>query len=59
MEFENHTVFEKILEPFMFLLDQQVKNFDGDDQKYKLSLKPFTLNLLFGINTIRHTFCCQ
>ncbi|CAN2047296.1 transposase [Candidatus Magnetomoraceae bacterium gMMP-13] len=49
MEFKNHTVFEKILEPFMCLLDQQVKNLDGDDQKYKLSLKPFTLNLLFGI----------
>lgn len=42
-------VFEKICEPLQPLLDETIRSMQDDSQKYKLSLGPFTINLIYGI----------
>lgn len=43
------TVFEKIISPLLPLLQKEAVSLKDDSDTYKLSLFPFTINLLFGI----------
>lgn len=50
MEKDNDkNVFFKILSPLKSCIEDAKKNIKGDEETYKLSLSPFTINLLFGI----------
>lgn len=42
-------IFFKILSPLIPFIEDAQKNIKGDEKTYKLSLTPFTINLLFGI----------
>jgi len=42
-------VFEKILEPLFFLIEEAQKSMQDDSETYTLSFTAFTTNLLFGI----------
>ena len=48
-ELKEINVFNKILEPVLPLLKDAQNNIPGDSDDYKLSLLPFTVNLLFAI----------
>ena len=48
-ELKELNVFDKILEPVFPLIKEAQNKIDGDSNNYKLSLLPFTVNLLFAI----------
>jgi len=48
-ELKEINVFNKILEPVLPLIEDAQNNIPGDSDGYKLSLLPFTVNLLFAI----------
>ena len=43
------TVFEKIISPLLPFLQKEVESIKNDADTYKLSLFPFTINLLYGV----------
>ncbi len=48
-ELKELNVFDKILEPVLPLIKEAQNKIPGDSNDYKLSLLPFTINLLFAI----------
>ncbi len=48
-ELKELNVFDKILEPVFPLIKEAQDKIPGDSNDYKLSLLPFTVNLLFAI----------
>ena len=48
-ELKESIVFDKILEPVFPLIKEAQNKIAGDSNDYKLSLLPFTVNLLFAI----------
>jgi hypothetical protein len=49
MNSQEVNVFEEIISPLVPLLEEEAINLGDDIKKYKFSLLPFTLNLLYGI----------
>lgn len=46
---DDENVIETVLSPVVPLIKEAEKSINGDSETYKLSLFPFTINLLFGI----------
>lgn len=42
-------IFKEIVKPILPILEEEANTIKGDNEKYTLSLYPFTINLLFGI----------
>ncbi len=58
-ELKELNVFDKILEPVFPLIKEAQDKIPGDSNDYKLSLLPFTVNLLFAIIYYNYRQFCK